>query len=169
MKHWEALGGVGSDAWVVIVSRALRAEVLRELHAGVTSDHLGEKKTLYRLPQRFYWVGMQNDACVRDECSVKKGPRSEEQSSLTVVQGGDDDGAAVDVAGPLPLMPRGNRYICVMMDYCTKWPEVYALPNHEAEIAAGVLINEFFTYFGVTTEPHLYQGHEFESRVFRDC
>ncbi len=76
---------------------------------------------------------------------------------------------AVDIAGPLPLTPRGNRYICVVMDYFTKCPEAYALPNHEAETVASVLVNEFFTRFGVPAELHSDQGREFESRVFREC
>ena len=45
---------------------------------------------------------------------------------------------AVDVTGPLLPMPRGNRYICVVMDYFTKWPEAYAPLNHEAETVASV-------------------------------
>ncbi len=76
---------------------------------------------------------------------------------------------AVGIAGPLPLTPRDNRYICVVIDYFTKWPEAYALPNHEAETVAGFLVNEFFTRFGVPAELHSDQGREFESQVFREC
>ena len=38
-----------SDAWVVVVPRDLRAEMQKELHAEVTSGHLGMKKTLCHL------------------------------------------------------------------------------------------------------------------------
>ena len=174
VKRWEAIGGVGRDAWLVVVPRALRAEVLSELHAGVTSGHMGEKKTLARLRQRFYWVGMRSDvtewcrAC--DVCSAKKGPARRNRAPLQVYQvGAPMERVAVDIAGPLPLTPRGNRYICVAMDYFTKWPEAYALPNHEAETVAGVLVGEFFTRFGTPVELHSDQGREFESCVFREC
>ncbi len=76
---------------------------------------------------------------------------------------------AVDIAGPLPLTPQGNWYICVVMDYFTKWPKAHVLPNHEAETVAGVLANEFFTRFGVPAELHSDQGREFESQVFHEC
>ena len=76
---------------------------------------------------------------------------------------------AVDIAGPLPIITQGNRYICVVMDYFTKWPEAYVLPNHEAETVAEVLVNQFFTRFGVPGELHSDQGREFESQVFQEC
>ena len=174
VKRWVAVSDAGRDAWVVLVPRVLRAEVLKELHAGVTSGHFGERKTLSRLRQRFYWVGMRSDvvewcrAC--DVCSARKGPARKNRAPLEVYRvGAPMERAAVDIAGPLPLTPRGNRYICVAMDYFTKWPEAYAIPNHEAETVAGVLVNEFFTRFGVPAELHSDQGREFESRVFREC
>jgi hypothetical protein len=36
---------------------------------------------------------------------------------------------AIDIAGPFPESDMGNRYLLVAMDYFTKWPEVYAIPN----------------------------------------
>ncbi len=65
---------------------------------------------------------------------------------------------AVDIAGPLPATTAGNLYICVVMDYFTKWPEAYALPNHEATTVAEVLVEQFFTRFGVPGELHSDQG-----------
>ncbi|XP_045122665.1 uncharacterized protein LOC123511108 [Portunus trituberculatus] len=55
------------------------------------------------------------------------------------------------------------------MDYFTKWPEAYALPNHEAETVAEVLVSEFFACFDVPAELHSDQGREFEFRVFSEC
>lgn len=174
VKRWVESSGVGSDAYVVIVPRTLRSELLRELHAGATSGHLGEKKTLCRLRQRFYWVGMRKDvsewckAC--DVCSAKKGPVRRNRAPLQVYcVGAPMERVAVDIAGPFPVTPRGNRFVCVVMDYFTKWPEAYALPNHEAVTVASVLVDEFFTRFGVPGELHSDQGREFESRVFSEC
>ena len=55
------------------------------------------------------------------------------------------------------------------MDCFTKWPEAYAIPNHEAETVASILVSEIFTRFGVPSELHSNQGREFESNVFREC
>ena len=75
----------------------------------------------------------------------------------------------VDITGPFPVTTSGNRFILVAMDYFTKWPEAYALPNHEATTVAGVLVEQFFTRFGVPSELHSDQGREFESAVFKEC
>ncbi|XP_063889733.1 uncharacterized protein LOC135116311 [Scylla paramamosain] len=76
---------------------------------------------------------------------------------------------AVDIAGPLPVTTAGNCYICVAMDYFTKWPEAHVLPNHEAMTVAGVLVEQYFTRFGMLGELHSDQGLEFESAVFQEC
>ena len=49
----------------------------------------------------------------------------------------------MDIMGPLPETPRGNRYILVVGDYFTKWKEAYPLTDIEALSIAKVLVNEF--------------------------
>lgn len=38
----------------------------------------------------------------------------------------------IDVAGPFFLSEAGNRYVLVVMDYFSKWPNVSSFPNQEA-------------------------------------
>ena len=33
---------------------------------------------------------------------------------------------------PLPEIPLGNKYICIVTNYYTKWAEATALPSKEA-------------------------------------
>lgn len=73
---------------------------------------------------------------------------------------------AVDVMGPLPRSDRGNRYVLSVMDYFTKWPEAYALPDQEAETVVDALVEGMFSRFGVPETIHSDQGRNFESRVF---
>jgi transposase InsO family protein len=54
------------------------------------------------------------------------------------------------------------------MDYFSKWPEVYALPNQEATTVADVLVEQWVSRFGVPMELHSDQGRNFESHVFRE-
>ena len=36
---------------------------------------------------------------------------------------------AMDIVGPLKQTEKGNKYILVLMDYTTKWPEAFPLHN----------------------------------------
>ncbi|CAI5685713.1 unnamed protein product [Oreochromis niloticus] len=60
----------------------------------------------------------------------------------------------------------GNRYVLVAMDYFTKWPEAYAVPDQSATTTAERLVEEMFARFGVPAELHRDQGRNFESKVF---
>ncbi|XP_018563442.1 protein NYNRIN-like [Anoplophora glabripennis] len=74
---------------------------------------------------------------------------------------------AIDVAGLFPRSSSGNRYILVVMDYFSKWPEIYPIPNQEAVTVAEVLFENWICRYGVTREIHSDQGRNFESEVFQ--
>lgn len=42
----------------------------------------------------------------------------------------------IDITSPFHITNSGNRVMLVVLDYFTKWPEVYALPNQEAATVA---------------------------------
>lgn len=52
------------------------------------------------------------------------------------------------------------------MDYFSKWPEAYPLPNMEATTVADVFVKNWIARFGVPMELHSDQGRNFESQVF---
>lgn len=62
----------------------------------------------------------------------------------------------------------GKRYVLVAIDYFSKWPEAYPLPNQEATTVAEVLVNNWICRYGVPIELHSDQGRNFESEVFRN-
>ena len=61
-----------------------------------------------------------------------------------------------------------ETYLLVTMDYFTKWPEVYAIPNQGASTVADALVTHFFCCFGVPIELHSDQGLNFESRLMQE-
>jgi hypothetical protein len=65
---------------------------------------------------------------------------------------------AIDVLGPLPKTDAGNQYVLIAQDYFTKWPEAFAIPDQRAETVAEVLVNQFFSRFGIPVELHSDQG-----------
>ena len=64
----------------------------------------------------------------------------------------------IDILGPLPKSCSGMRYVLVVVDYFTKWAEVYRMKNQEAETVAEKLVDGFITIFGVPRQIHTDQG-----------
>jgi hypothetical protein len=74
---------------------------------------------------------------------------------------------AFDIAGPFPITDSGNKYIMVVMDYFSKWPEAYGLPNQEAVTVSNALMENWICRHGLPLEMHSDQGRNFESNVFQ--
>jgi hypothetical protein len=75
---------------------------------------------------------------------------------------------AINIAGPFPQSNQGNQYLLIAMDYFTKWPEDYAIPNQEASTVAQALATNLFCRFGIPWELHSDQGRNFESRLLQE-
>ena len=133
-------------------------------------DTWGRKKTLSKLKERFYWPGQYND--VRDwcrtctTCASRKTPTPKPRAALQSVQTGFPmQLVAVNILGPLPESPAGNKYILVTGDYFTRWMEAYPIPNQEATTVATKLIDELFCCFAIPDCLHSDQGRQFESEI----
>lgn len=171
-RRWKAPGR-GSDLLQLLVPRELRQQVLQTVHGSVGAGHYGIAKTLRRLRGRFYWPGCRRDVelyvhCC-DLCTAKKGPTQRSHAPLQqYLVGAPMERVAVDILGPFPATDSGNRYVLVAMDYFTKWPEAYAVPDQSATTTAERLVEEMFARFGVPAELHSDQGRNFESQVFSE-
>ena len=58
------------------------------------------------------------------------------------------EGIQIDILGPLPETNRGNKFVAVVVDMYTKWPEAYALPDQKAETVAQAVMDNFICRFG---------------------
>ena len=58
---------------------------------------------------------------------------------------------AMDVVGPLPCTISGNKFLLVVMDYATKWPEAFALRNVTTETVVHCVV-EMTARIGVPEE-----------------
>ena len=172
VKRWESDDGK-EFKWLLVLPRSLRKQALDMLHSSKTAGHLGREKTMPKVRERYYWVGMSADVrsylrqCVA--CAQKKGTPKKHRAPLQQLRvGGPLERIAIDVLGPLTETHRGNVYILVVGDYWTKWMEAYPIPDQQAETVASKLVEEFVCRFGVPTELHSDQGRNFESGVFQE-
>ena len=108
-RHFHCKDGTGSYLQLV-VPKTLRDEILHQVHNSVLSGHLGRKKTLQKLLQRFYWFGVKEDVFTWilrcDVCAANKKPYRTPRAPLGKMQvGGTLDRLSTDILGPLPLTP----------------------------------------------------------------
>ncbi|GFT92066.1 retrovirus-related Pol polyprotein from transposon 412 [Trichonephila clavipes] len=127
-------------------------------------------KTLQKVRKRFYWNNVRSDVekCCRicDPCAARKGPRKRTRGRLQLYNvGAPFERIAFDILGPLPRSSDDNNNILVVMDYFTKWPEAYPIPEQEASIVAEVLVKHWISHFGVPLQLHSDQGRNFDSAV----
>ncbi|KAK2919147.1 hypothetical protein Q8A73_003518 [Channa argus] len=87
-------------------------------------------------------------------------------TSTAYLVGAPMERVGVDILGPFPTTEAGNRYILVAMDYFTKWPEAYAVPDQTSTTAAQRPVEDMVSRFGVPEELHSDQGRNFESWLF---
>ncbi|GFV98174.1 retrovirus-related Pol polyprotein from transposon 412 [Trichonephila clavipes] len=127
-------------------------------------------KTLQKVRERFYWNNVRSDVetCCRicDPCAARKGPRKRTRRRLQLYNvGAPFERIAFDILGTLPRSSDGNNNILVVMDYFTKWPEAYPIPDQEASTVADVLVQHWISRFGVPLQLHSDQGRNFDSAV----
>ena len=91
----------------MVVPVALRPAVLRELHEGALSGHLGTEKTGRKLKECFYWPGHYYDVhdwCQKcPQCATRKTPAPKPRAALVpVFASAPLEFVAMDILGPLP-------------------------------------------------------------------
>ena len=74
---------------------------------------------------------------------------------------------AMDIVGPLPRSSSGKRYILVICDYATRYPEAVALRTIDANAVAEELLR-FFSRVGVPEEILTDQGTNFMSQLLSE-
>ncbi len=157
----------------LVVPLSIRAKVLHLGHSIPWSGHLGQQKTLARISSRFYWPRLYMD--VIDYCKscpecqltapVKKGDRAP-LVSLPIIDV-PFTRIAMDIVGPLERSRSGNRYILVVCDYATRYPEAFPLKKIKTRQIVNVL-GQLFSRVGIPTEILTDQGTNFTSRQIKE-
>uniref|UniRef100_A0A3B3HBU1 Gypsy retrotransposon integrase-like protein 1 n=1 Tax=Oryzias latipes TaxID=8090 RepID=A0A3B3HBU1_ORYLA len=153
----------------LVVPTGCRSVVLHLAHTVPWAGHLGHLKTYARLAKRFYWPGMFKD--VRDFCAscpqcqltslnkVKQAPLHPLPVISTPFQR-----IAMDIVGPLEKSSSGNKYILVICDYATRFPEAFPLRTIKTKAIINALV-QLFSRVGVPSEILTDQGTNFTSNL----
>ena len=116
--------------------------MLQLAHEVPIAGHLGKHKTAKRILRRFYWPTLYKD--VEDFCrSCQVCQKFSKQKVVKApliplpVVTEPFRRVAMDIVGPLPRTKSGNRYILVMCDYVTRYPEAVPVKAVDAGAYCG--------------------------------
>ncbi|MES9902836.1 MAG: reverse transcriptase domain-containing protein [Sedimenticola sp.] len=157
----------------LIVPVQLTRTILENLHSCPTGGHMGFEKTVDKIRQKYYWYGMLSQVkkwckSCKDCAQSKSAPRKQRAPLVQDQATRPFERIAMDIVGPIPTTSDGNRFILVVSDYFTKWPEAFALKDHKALTVAQILVDEIICRYGIPSRLHCDQGRDFESRVIQE-
>jgi hypothetical protein len=176
LRHfwWTQRGDRRTDTRCQLVVPAELAEaVMRAMHDDILAGHLGEKRTLERIRVHYWWLGMfsQVKKWVRTcpTCQQRNHPKGRTPGLLQSIPPASRpfQRLGVDLIGPLPTSRKGNRHLLVFVDYLTKWPEVFALPEATADAVARVYVEQIICRHGAPEALLSDRGKQFLSEVLR--
>ena len=145
----------GSDAQPlkIAVPKVRIPEILEAFHDDTLSGHLGYKRTLTKIKERFYWPAISSDVwqkcryCV--DCARRKQPVHYGVEELRPIPiKATFDRIVMDILGPLPVTNKGNKYILIFAEYLTKWIEAVAIPDCKAETVVDTFMDKIICQFG---------------------
>src|SRR5947199_4127707 len=106
------------------------------VHNHPMGGHFGKDATYNKISTRFWWKGMYKDieeyikTC--DSCQ-RRGNKGGIGYLNPIKVGKPFERIGIDFVGPLEKTKKGNKYILVVTDYLTKWPEAKAMKEATAE------------------------------------
>ncbi len=154
----------------LVIPTCLRQNFLNYAHNNPLSGHLGRLKTLLRLVDICYWPTLRSDVwryckecqvCQKHKPSISK--LAGHMQSTPVVEPGHMLG--VDLMGPFPKSSKQNEHLLVIVDYCSKWVELFPLRVAKAPQIARILVEEIFTRWGTPMYLVSDRGSQFTSQL----
>ncbi|KZR97107.1 Uncharacterized protein APZ42_008203, partial [Daphnia magna] len=135
------------------VPQGERLEILDAYHCDRWAAHLGVKRTLGRIEERYYWPRLRQQVLnyVREcpQCQERKTPPVEPQRHMEIIcVERPFEKVEMDILGSFPVSTGGKRNIIVAVNYLTKWAETRAVPTATARDAAEFFIEEIVLRHG---------------------
>ena len=138
------------------------------LHDDPTGAHFGTSIMLAKIRQKYYWPGMAKDVetYVKTCYQCQRRGKSETHNEMHgIIAEAPFERIGIDFVGPLPETEEGNRYILVMVDYFTKWPEVKATKRADARTVVKFLYEEVICRHGPPIYLHSDRGTHFINQL----
>ena len=138
-----------------VVPQGLRKEILELCHTHPMAGHYGAERTYQRFSEKYFWPGAPADvehfvnSC--QKCNEFNQPRtSYVRAPLQPIETTRRfELVCYDLAGPFdPVTVRGNRYVLIIVDHFSHWPEFVALRDTTATTIATALFEHWCCRYG---------------------
>ncbi|CAF4231076.1 unnamed protein product [Rotaria sp. Silwood2] len=170
-KHYNQR--VVGEKHLVVIPRTMQDKLLKWAHDHPTAGHGGQQKTLFRLTSRVYWESMRKDifkyvaACRQcQQFKYNNAPTASPMQMHLVNEPWHTIG--IDIMGPLPTTARQKRFLLVVVDYFTRWIELFPLKSTTSTDMANILMNEVFSRYGLPQHIVSDNGPQFVSNLFKN-
>ena len=158
---------------LLIIPKSMQTKVLRWAHDHPTAGHGGQQRTLFRLSNQVHWDTMRKDvykyiaAC--SDCQQFKYNNSPTAGPMQLHMVNEPwHTIGIDLMGPFPTTIRQKRFLLVIVDYFTRWVELFPLKSTTSTDIANVLSNEIFARYGLPRYIVSDNGPQFVSNIFED-
>lgn len=132
----------------VVLPKSYRETTMKMAHFSPFAGHFGKRKTTSRIMAAFFWPGMWQDvqnmcrACETCQRMAGKTHRRYPLVPLPIIEK-PFSRVAMDLVGPLPKTSQGHRFILVICDYATRYPEAIPLQTTTSEDIARAMTAVF--------------------------
>jgi transposase InsO family protein len=155
----------------LVVPDSLKVHILQIHHD--EAGHLNAQKLVEQIKKKYFWQGMDRDireysvTCL--ECQASKTGSVTRAGLLEPIRVTTPfEKVGMDFVGPLPSTSKGNKYLLVFIDYMTRWPEAFAVPDRKASTVARIIVDELIPRFGPMKELLSDQAQEFKSELMEE-
>ena len=155
----------------VVLPPRMKVRIMKLFHENSISGHLGQKKTVHRIQERFFWNDMRSDvrefvrSCPKCQVRKPKSPKSHGKLELFPSKYPFDT-VCIDILGPLPETKQFNKYVLVMIDRFTRWPELVALQDTLSITVADAFFDNIICRHSVPRRVLSDRGTNFLSKLF---
>lgn len=155
---------------LICVPKSMVNRLCSQYHKSWYGGHEGLIKMKQRLLQRYFWPHMEKDLQQEiDNCHQCQVRKKDEKHRAPLhplpITSQPNQRIHADLFGPLKTSEKGKKFILVITDAFTKYIELVATENKEADTIANNIFNTWICRFGIPAELVTDQGKEFTAQV----
>lgn len=159
----------GRSCMQTVIPGEMVPKTLELLHGSGYAGHLSFEKTFKKAHQRCYWPYMQKDIRIYCEtcnsCNTRRQPTPRHKAPLQNITVSRPFQVVCADITELPITPKGNRYVLVVMDHFSKYVNLYPMPDQKAITVSTCLFEQYIRQHGIPEQIHTDQGRQFEGEL----